>query len=316
MDLALTFNSRILAPAIVNGIAISSLYGVLVISLVLVHRINKSVAFVQGGIATVGGFLYWYFTANQDFSATGVPTKGWPKTPSLVAVVLIGVLIGLAYGAIVTTRMGNYPRVTVTTFGLGVMLLAVGIMTSVWKGVFETGVKGPFNGTFKVLGQYVTYHQAFTLAVLFVVVAGLSFVMRFTRAGIYVRAIADDTEAATMMGIRVTRVGTLVWGVAGGLGALSGALIVSMTVLHDTALIFVLMRALAAAVLGGFDSFLLGVVGAVMFGVIETVIGGGVFGPVNSGTREMILTGALLGAVVLIATFGRRKLVGMAIGEG
>jgi len=53
-----------------------------------------------------------------------------------------------------------------------------------------------------------------------------------------------------------------------------------------------------------------------MFGVIETVIGGGVFGPVNSGTREMILTGALLGAVVLIATFGRRKLVGMAIGEG
>src|SRR6267378_2243495 len=58
MNLAFTYNSRILAPAIVNGIAISSLYGVLVISLVLVHRINKSVAFVQGGIATVGGFRY------------------------------------------------------------------------------------------------------------------------------------------------------------------------------------------------------------------------------------------------------------------
>ena len=119
-----------------------------------------------------------------------------------------------------------------------------------------------------------------------------------------------------MMGIRVTRVGTLVWGVAGGLGALSGALIVSMTVLHDTALIFVLMRALAAAVLGGFDSFFLGIVGAMMFGVIESVIGGGVFGTVNSGTREVILTGALLGAVVLIATFGRRKIATMAIGEG
>jgi branched-chain amino acid transport system permease protein len=316
MNLAFTYNSRILAPAIVNGIAISSLYGVLVISLVLVHRINKSVAFVQGGIATVGGFLYWYFTAKQDFSATGVATKGWPKAPALIGVVLIGVIIGLAYGAIVTTRMGNYPRVTVTTFGLGVMLLSVGIMTSIWKGVFETGVKGPFVGTFKVFGQYVTYHQAFTLVVLFVVVAALSFVMRFTRAGIYVRAIADDTEAATMMGIRVTRVGTLVWGVAGGLGAMSGALIVSMTVLHDTALIFVLMRALAAAVLGGFDSFFLGIVGAMMFGVIESVIGGGVFGTVNSGTREVILTGALLGAVVLIASFGRRKIATMAIGEG
>jgi branched-chain amino acid transport system permease protein len=316
MNLAFTYNSRILAPAIVNGIAISSLYGVLVISLVLVHRINKSVAFVQGGIATVGGFLYWYFTAKQDFSATGVSTKGWPKTPALIGVVLIGVVIGLAYGAIVTNRMGNYPRVTVTTFGLGVMLLSVGIMTSIWKGVFETGVKGPFVGTFKVFGQYVTYHQAFTLVVLFVVVAALSFVMRFTRAGIYVRAIADDTEAATMMGIRVTRVGTLVWGVAGGLGALSGALIVSMTVLHDTALIFVLMRALAAAVLGGFDSFALGIVGAMMFGVIESVIGGGVFGTVNSGTREVILTGALLGAVLVIANFGRRKIATMAIGEG
>jgi branched-chain amino acid transport system permease protein len=316
MNLAFTFNSRILAPSIVNGIAISSLYGLLVISLVLVHRINKSVAFVEGGIATVGGFLYWYFTAKQDFSATGVPTKGWPKTPALIGVVLIGVIIGLAYGAIVTTRMGNYPRVTVTTFGLGVMLLLIGIMTSIWKGVFETGVKGPFTGTFKVFGQYVTYHQAFTLCVLFVVVAGLSFVMRFTRAGVYVRAIADDTEAATMMGIRVTRVGTLVWGVAGGLGALSGALIISMTVLHDAALIFVLMRALAAAVVGGFDSFFLGVVGALAFGIIESVIGGGVFGTVNSGVREIILTGVLLGAVVLLANFGRRKIAAMAIGEG
>ncbi len=316
MNLAFVFNSRILAPAIVNGIAISSLYGLLVISLVLVHRINKSVAFVQGGIATVGGFLYWYFTATQDFSATGVPTKGWPKTPSLMGVVLIGVIIGLAYGAIVTTRMGGYPRVTVTTFGLGVMLLSVGIMTSIWKGVFETGVRGPFTGTFKVLGQYVTYHQAFTLCVLFVVVTALSFVMRFTRAGVYVRAIADDTEAATMMGIRVTRVGTLVWGVAGGIGALSGALIVSMTVLHDTAFVFVLMRALAAAVLGGFNSFFLGVVGALAFGIIESVIGGGVFGTVNSGVREVILTGILLGAVVLLAAFARRKIATMAIGEG
>jgi branched-chain amino acid transport system permease protein len=308
MVTALQFNSGILGPAIVNGLATASLYGVLVISLVLVYRINRSVAFVQGGMATLGGFIYWYLA--KDPAMSQFSTKGWPKTPVLLGIVLMGAVLGALFGSVVSNRMANYPRVTVTTFGLGAALLSVGLMGTVWQGTFETGIQGPFTGTFQVAGQFVTYHQLFTLVLLLVVCGALTVVMKTTRAGIYVRAIADDAEAAEIVGIRVAAVGIAVWAVAGALGALAGALIVSLTVLYETALIFVLLRSLAAAVLGGFESFVLGVAGAIVFGLVESTIGGGVFGTVDSGMREIILMGALIGGVMVI----NRKRLAAGIG--
>lgn len=305
---ALQFNSGILGPAIVNGLATASLYGLLVVSLVLVYRINRSVAFVQGGLATFGGFIYWYLA--KDPAMTEFATKGWPKLPVLLAIVVMGAVLGALYGAVVSNRMAGYPRVTVTTFGLGAALLTVGLMGTIWKGTFETGIQGPFTGVVQVAGQYVTYHQLFTLAVLVVVCASLTVIMKRTRAGIYVRAIADDAEAAEIVGIRIAAVGTAVWAVAGGLGALAGALVVSMTVLYETALIFVLLRSLAAAVLGGFESFTLGVAGAIVFGLVESTVGGGVFGTVDSGVREIVLMGALISGVMII----NRKRLAAGIG--
>jgi branched-chain amino acid transport system permease protein len=304
MHMALEFHSEILAPAIINGLAVASLYGLIGVSLVLVYRINRSVAFVQGGMSTVGAFLYWYFSKEAASGEFG--TKGWPKGLVLVGVVLIGALLGTLFGSAVSGRMAGYPRVTVTTFGLGAALLAVGLMGTIWQGVFEAATQGPFRGTVEVAGQYVSYHQIFMLSILVVLCIGLTLVMKKTRAGIYVRAIADDSEAAEMVGIKVSTVGTAVWAVAGGVGALSGALIVPIQVLTEVALIFVLLRALAAAVLGGFESFALALVGAFVFAVIESVIGGGVFGTIDSGVREIVLVSTLLVGVVLI---NRKRLV-------
>jgi len=308
--LGLEFHSDILAPAIINGLATASLYGVLGVSLVLVYRINRSVAFVQGGMATVGGFLYWFLT--KDPLASQFATKGWPKVPAIGVVVIVGAVLGALYGSVVSNRMASYPRVTVTTFGLGAALFVVGLTGTIWQGVFETGIPGPFTGQVRIGSQQVSYHQLFSLGVLLVVCAALTVVMKATRAGIYVRAIADDSEAAEIVGIRVSAVGTAVWAVAGGLGALAGALIVPLAVLYETALIFVLMRALAAAVLGGFESFALAVAGAVVFGMVESSVGGGVFGTVNAGVREVILMGALLVGVVVI---NRKRLVSTVGGE-
>src|SRR5688572_7499505 len=105
MFTAIEFNSEILGPAIVAGLALSALYGVLAISFVLVYRINRSVAFVQGGIATLGGFLYWYMS--KDPSISEFPTKGWPKTPSLIAVTLMGAILGALFGTVVSNRMAS-----------------------------------------------------------------------------------------------------------------------------------------------------------------------------------------------------------------
>ena len=308
MVFALEFNTNILAPAIVNGVAISSLYALLAIALVLTFRMSRSVAFVHGGIASISAYLYWYLAAT---SASAFTVRGWPKLPSLLIVIAFGALFGFIFGAVVMGRMAAWPRVTVTTFSLGAMLLVAGIAGSIWRGVFET-VPSPFGvGIHRIFGMNVTRHQLVCVAVLIVLSVVLTVILSTTRLGIYIRAIADDVEAGQIVGIPTRSVAIGVWTFSGAVAGLGGALIVPMSTLTELAVLFVLMRSLAAAVLGGFDSLPLALVGALIFGLVESVVGGGVFGPVSSGGREVILMALLFGGIVLLA---RRRGV-VSLGE-
>jgi branched-subunit amino acid ABC-type transport system permease component len=308
MPLALQFHSNILAPAIVNGVAISSLYALLAIALVLTFRMSRSVAFVHGGIASICAYLYWYLAAT---TASKFTVLGWPKLPSLLIVVLFGGLGGFIFGTVVMGRMAAWPRVTVTTFSLGAMLLVAGIAGTIWRGVFET-VPSPFGaGTQKIFGMNVTRHQVVCVALLVALSAVLTVVLSKTRLGIYIRAIADDVEAGDIVGIPTRSVAIGVWTFSGALAGLGGALIVPMSTLTELAVLFVLMRSLAAAVLGGFDSLPLALIGALIFGLVESVVGGGVFGPVSSGAREVILVVLLFGGILLLA----RRRGAISLGE-
>ena len=158
----------------------------------------------------------------------------------------------------------------------------------------------------------MTRHQVVCVALLLVLSAALTLVLSKTRLGVYIRAIADDVEAGEIVGIPPRKVAIGVWSFSGALAGLGGALIVPMSTLTELAVLFVLMRSLAAAVLGGFDSLPLALVGALIFGLVESVVGGGVFGPVSSGGREVILVVLLFGGILLLA---RRKGGSLSLGE-
>jgi len=301
MVVALEFHPNILGGALVNGIAQSSLYALLAIALVLTFRMSRSVAFVHGGIASISAYLYWYLAAT---SASNFAVKGWPKIPSLVLVIVFAAILGFIFGTIVMGRMAAWPRVTVTTFALGAMLLVAGIAGTIWRGVFER-VPSPFGEAhYGILGTNVSRHQIVAVVLLLALSIALTIVLSTTRLGIYIRAIADDVEAGDIVGIPTRAVAIGVWTFSGALAGLGGALIVPMSTLTELAVLFVLMRSLAAAILGGFDSLPLAMVGAVIFGMVEAVVGGAVFGPVSSGAREVILMTLLFGGILLIA---RRK---------
>lgn len=301
MILGLEFNSNVLVPALVNGVALSSLYGLLAVALVLTFRMSRSVAFVHGGIATASAYIYWWLAAE---TASKFTVHGLPRLPSLLVVVLFAAAAGFVFGSVVMGRMATWPRVTVTTFSLGAMLLVAGVVGSIWRGVFER-VPSPFgDGLSRVVGQNVSHHQIVSVVLLVLLVAAMSVVLARTRLGVYVRALADDVEAAEAVGIPVRKVATGVWTFAGALAGLAGALITPMSTLTELAVLFVLMRSLAAAVLGGFDSLPLALVGALIFGLVESVIGGAVFGVISSGVREVILISILFGGIVVLS---RRK---------
>jgi len=98
----------------------------------------------------------------------------------------------------------------------------------------------------------------------------------------------------------VRKVSMGVWCLTGALAGLGGVLLTPMTRLGASVILFVLIRSLAGAVLGGFKSLPLALLGAMLFGQVEAHTVGGTFGKISSGWREVILMAVLFLGVVLV----------------
>ena len=299
------FDPFIVKAALVTGVALGALYGILAVGLVLSFRMSRIVAFVHGGIALASAFLYWYLVADPartsgHGTSVAYATKEWPKAPAVILAILLGAGLGLVFAWLVTGRMAKWPRVTVTTLSLGAMLLLAGITQEIWPGAFEI-VPSPFGkGRVTIWEANVSHHQIAVISLLVFLVITLHFVVTRTKVGVQMRAISDDVEAAEMVGVPVRRISMGVWALTGALAGLGGVLLTPMTRLGASVILFVLIRSLAGAVLGGFRSLPLALLGAMLFGQVESHVGGGTFGRVSSGWREMILMAVLFVGIIIV----------------
>src|SRR5688572_31014818 len=124
--LAVEFHSQLLGPAVVLGVAAAGLYGLLAVTLVLTYRVSRTIGFVQGGIAVFAAHMYWWLTYDSGETGNFAPNASQVRMgewPGLLIVVVLGTLIGLAYGLAVTgKRMGNWPRLNLTAYSLAWLL--------------------------------------------------------------------------------------------------------------------------------------------------------------------------------------------------
>ncbi len=296
--LALVYNSDLLRPALVLGVAAAGLYGLLAVSLVLTYRVSRTIGFVQGGIALAGAYLYRSLTIGSEQTTTN---EGLGFVPALVITVAAGAAVGAVYGAVVTgKRMANYPRIVVTMFSLASLLLLAGFSTTLIP-ADEGRVPSAFGtGVVKIFGGVATVHQVATVAILLALVGLLTVALRCTRTGIFIRAIADDVDASRVVGIPLTRMGSSVYVFSGAIAALAGVLLASSVGTAMPNILFIFLRALIVAVLGGLTSLPLALAGCLLLGVAETSLTAGVFGLVPTDQRELLVMGLIFGLVFVI----------------
>jgi len=143
-------------------------------------------------------------------------------------------------------------------------------MTFIWTGEVRA-VESPFpSGTVDMRGVAISYQDLGTIAVCLVAVAVLWAFFQFTKVGLALRAAAVNPEEARLVGVRVSRMLGLGWGLAAMLGAIAGALTAPTVFLDPSMMQAVLIYAFAAAVLGGIDS----PIGAVVGGLLGALAGG------------------------------------------
>ena len=278
--------TSILFLGLVNG----SLSGLIAIGLVLVYRANRIVNFAQfdigGAVAILTALLI------------GKGLSFWIAVP-------IGLVVAVALGALIEfvfiRRFARAPRLqlTVATIGIAQLLQVIElVLPKVFS--FDTVPQPtqPFDWSYEWFPATFTGGHLLIILVVPIVAAGLALFLRKSRFGIGIRAAAESTDRAALLGIPTKRINTLVWMLAAGLSGLAVLLRmpingVAVGALFDLSL---LLRALAAAVVGRMENLPRTVAAALVLGMVSEAV---FFAAHNTIVVDAVLFAVIVGALLI-----------------
>jgi branched-chain amino acid transport system permease protein len=276
---------------VVSGLASGGIFASLALALVLIYRATRAINFAQGEMATVSTFVAWSLVHH------GMPF--WGAFFLTLALSFVG---GVALERVVIRPVENAPVLTVVIVTLG---LAIGLngFTSVEWGSEVKKFPSPFpTRPIHVGGVAFSIQDLGVIGVSLALVLALGAFFRFTKLGLALRAAALNPEASRLVGVRVSWMLALGWGLAAVLGAVSGMMIAPVVFLDPNMMQTVLLYALAAAILGGMDSPIGAVVGGLALGVILNLTGAYV--DFIGGTLRLPVALAVILLVLLVRPSG------------
>ncbi len=248
---------------LINGISIGSVYAIIALGYTMVYGIAKMLNFAHGDIIMVGAYI--------SFCATnywGLPSIVGILLSMLVCMVLGVVIEGLAYKPL---RGTSNLAVLITAIGVSYFLqnAAQLIWGSAQKSFTSVVTFAPFklfDGRLTITGEVIV-----TIIASIVIMVALTLFTGKTKMGKAMRAVAEDRDAAQLMGINVNRTISITFAIGSALAAIAGVLLCStITTLQPTTGSMPGIRAFTAAVFGGIGSIPGAMLGGILLGLIET----------------------------------------------
>lgn len=281
----------------VTGIALGSVYALLAIGLSLIFGMLTVVNFAHGAYFMVGAFLGVY--------ALEVTGSFWL---SLVVVPLgVGALGLLTERFLVRPLYGrgiDYPLLL--TFGLSYVFID-GIRLIFGVEGLQSSTPELLSGAVNIGVGYFPAYRLFLIVVTAAIVVALWLFIEKTRYGLIIRAGARDAEIVRVLGIDVSKVWLLVFGLGTAIAGLSGALAAPIRAVTPEMGIPVLVESFVVTVIGGMGSLVGAVVAGLLVGVVYSLTS--LFAP---DLAELSIF-ALMALVLLIRPqgfFGRAGLMG------
>jgi ABC-type branched-subunit amino acid transport system ATPase component/ABC-type branched-subunit amino acid transport system permease subunit len=250
------------------GLGLSAIYALLGLGVVVVYRGSGILNFAHGALAMFGAYTYYE-----------LKTSGWAFIPGLLVAVAVTALLGALIQLLILKRLKRASSLTRVIATLAVVTILEGIATLKYSGV--TLFVAPS------LPQHVVFigrlgfpeDRLWLIGIAIVLAAALWAAVRYTRIGIATVAIAENELAASTLGWSPNLVATTTWAVGAGIAGLAGVLVVPLTTLSVTNLPLLVIPAMAAALVGGFKSFPLTLLGAILMGTLASILSDKVSAP-------------------------------------
>jgi len=279
---------------IIIGLSVGMVYALVALGISLIFSGLDIVHFAHGEIYMLGAFIGLMLF--QKLSLPYVPTL-------LLAIVLtglLGVLIERLFYRRLTRSGGGYTvagmGMIIAGFGMSIVLQNVAYL--IW-GAKPLPFPVPFGMPVEIGNLALPMSYIWIVVAALVLMFGLHLLLRKTMLGLAMRAVAYNKDIAYLSGVNVPLMISLTFGIGCSLGAAAGVLIGPINYVQVQMGIGVLIKAFAAAVVGGFGSLPGAILGGLLVGVVESLGAGFI-----SGTYKDVYAFVLLIFVLMVKPSG------------
>jgi branched-chain amino acid transport system permease protein len=252
----------VFSQLVVSGIATGMLYALVALSMTVGYRATTVVNFGHGEMVMAGAYAVFVFVGS-----------GLPFAPAL----LLGLLVLFLFG-LVTQRLLMRPIIGGPHLSLAMMALAIGYAVRggarlEW-GSEVTVLQRPYAQDAWMIGPVVfTTDDVVIAGFVVILLLALFLVFHVTPVGRLIRAVFQSQRGAALVGINVHAFHGVMWGAGAALGAAGGVLLALIVPLSPDMGVWTLLRGFAAMTLGGFGSLHGAVIGGLILGVMEKLLG-------------------------------------------
>jgi len=260
---------------LVVGLATGAVYALIALGYTMVYGIIELINFAHVDIFMIGTLI-----SNTIFGLLGITNNSQPTGLTLAAVLIITclgamlvcALLGVAIERIAYRPLRNAPRLAPLISAIGVSLILEDI-GKLWKGVNFVSFPQIFPQiNYSLGGVSISSVNIMVIVVSLVLMVGLQWMVTSTRIGRAMRAVAQDREAAALMGVNVDRIIAITFFIGAGLAGAAGFIYG----LQYGSTIFIIgfqlgLIAFTAAVLGGIGNLVGAMLGGVLIGIIEAL---------------------------------------------
>ncbi|MDD5917733.1 MAG: branched-chain amino acid ABC transporter permease [bacterium] len=247
---------------LISGLSLGSIYALIALGYTMVYGIAKMLNFAHGDIIMVGAFAV----------ITTVSMLGFPPVLAIAASIVCCVVLGVCVERIAYKPLRKSPPLAVLITAIGVSYFLQSLALLIFGSTQHSFPKVISAPAIQLGSLTIQGNMLVTLAVMVVIMIGMSLFISKSRTGKAMRAVSEDRDAAELMGISVNRTITITFAIGSALAAVAG-------VFYGTTYGFIGpytgsmpgIKAFVAAVFGGIGSMPGAMLGGILLGVIENL---------------------------------------------
>ena len=272
----------------VSGLSNGAILALAALGFVLIYKASGVINFAQGQFLLIGAYVLW----------AAIVEYGFHWIFAVLIALAVAIALGVAVERVILRPLVGQPVISVIMVTIGLAQVLGALIQIIWGTTPRPFPDFIPSGSVSVLGAQVGESRLWALGLAGVALVAFAVFFRRSRDGVAMRAVADDQQAALVMGISVRRTFALAWALAGVSAVIGGMLVANLVGVSGAVSGFGLL-VFPVVILGGLDSVPGAVVGGAIIGLLSSYTGGYV-----GGGLQTVIPYVALVLVLLVKPYG------------